>query len=46
MVQADGSVTAEWEGYKAAGKLVGEGGTVTIVGQCGPRNATATRVAK
>jgi hypothetical protein len=45
-VQADGSVTAQWEGYKASGKLAGDGGTVTIVGQCGPRKATATRVAK
>ena len=43
-VLADGTVHAQWQGYKAAGKLGDGTGTVTIKGECGPRKATATRV--
>jgi len=43
-VQADGSVVAQWENYHAAGKLVGDGGEVTVQGECGPRVSKATRV--
>jgi hypothetical protein len=45
-VQPDGSVSADWQGYRAAGKLSGDAGTVTVQGQCGPRDATVVRVAK
>jgi len=45
-VAQDGTVVAQWEGFKANGKLAGDNGAVTVIGQCGPRNATAIRVAK
>jgi hypothetical protein len=43
-VQPDGSVTAQWENYKASGTLQDATGTVTINGECGPRVATAIRL--
>jgi hypothetical protein len=46
MVQPDGALAAEWEGYRATGKLSGDTGQITVQGQCGPRSATASRVAK
>jgi hypothetical protein len=45
-VEADGTVTADWQGYKSNGKLSGDTGAITVQGECGPRDATATRVAK
>jgi hypothetical protein len=45
-VQPDGTVTADWQGYKSAGTLSGDTGTITVQGECGPRDATATRVSK
>lgn len=45
-VQPDGTVVAQWENYHAAGKLAGDGGQVTVQGECGPRIAKATRTAK
>jgi hypothetical protein len=45
-VQPDGSLTAQWQNYTASGKLSGDSGQVTVNGECGPRNATATRVSK
>jgi hypothetical protein len=44
-VGADGAVEAQWQGYHATGKLTGNTGEVTVDGECGPRNAVATRVA-
>jgi len=43
-VQPDGTVHAEWERYRANGKLDGHNGQVTVSGECGPRAATAVRV--
>ena len=43
-VAADGTVTATWQGYAIGGKLAGNGGTVNVTGECGPRTGTATRV--
>jgi hypothetical protein len=44
-VQADGMLVADWEGYHASGRLAGDSGQIVVHGQCGPRIATATRVA-
>lgn len=45
-VEADGMLIAEWQGYHASGQLNGDSGRVVVQGQCGPRTATVTRVAK
>lgn len=45
-VQPDGMLVAEWQGYHASGRLAGDTGRVVVQGECGPRIATATRVAK
>lgn len=44
VVQPDGTVNAQWEGYHAAGTLSGTTGVVTVSGECGPRTAQAVRV--
>jgi hypothetical protein len=43
-VKPDGTINARWRGYKAAGMLQGDTGTITIQGSCGPREAKATRM--
>lgn len=43
-VQPDGTVTAQWENYHATGTLSGDGGVVTVAGECGPRTAQAIRI--
>jgi len=43
-IGADGTVTASWLNYHANGQLGANEGTVTIDGECGPRNATVYRV--
>ena len=43
-VQSDGSVTAEWRGVKATGKITGEKLELSWVGACGPRQGTGERV--
>lgn len=43
-VEADGTVTASWLDYHANGRLSDAGGTVTIDGECGPRQATVYRI--
>jgi len=43
-VQADGTVTFEWEGYHVAGTFGEATGTLTIKGACGPRVSKAVRV--
>jgi len=43
-VQPDGTVTAVWMNYHAEGRLGNIYGTVTIKGECGPRQATIIRV--
>ena len=45
-VHQDGMLVADWQGYHASGSLSGDSGRVVVQGQCGPRTATATRVAK
>jgi hypothetical protein len=45
-VHQDGMLVADWQGYHASGTLSGDGGRVVVQGECGPRTATATRVAK
>lgn len=45
-VKADGTVAAQWLNYRATGKLVGDTGKLIVQGECGPRNATATRTTK
>jgi acetolactate synthase-1/2/3 large subunit len=45
-VHQDGMLVADWQGYHASGTLSGERGRVVVQGECGPRTATATRVAK
>jgi hypothetical protein len=45
-VQADGMLVADWQGYHASGTLSGDSGRIIVLGQCGPRTAIATRVAK
>lgn len=42
-VGPDGTFTAQWEGYKANGKLVGDKAEMTWNGECGPRTATGGR---
>jgi hypothetical protein len=46
MVQADGTVEAQWQNYHATGKLDGDAGEVTVNGECGPRTGQAIRVEK
>jgi len=43
-VQPNGTVNAQWGPYHASGKLDGNGGAVTVNGECGPRVAQATRI--
>jgi hypothetical protein len=43
-VQPNGIVNAQWGPYHARGKLDGNGGAVTVNGECGPRVAQAVRV--
>jgi hypothetical protein len=43
-VSADGSVEAQWQGYRATGQLSGNTGEITVDGECGPRTSVATRV--
>lgn len=44
-VEPDGTINAQWENYVATGKLTGDSGQVRWTGECGPRVATAKRVA-
>lgn len=44
MVQPDGTLTAQWQSYRATGKLTGDRAELTWRGQCGPRTATGQRV--
>ncbi len=44
-VAPDGTVNAEWQNYHAVGRLGPQMGQVTIQGECGPRVATALRIA-
>ena len=43
-VQPDGTINAQWQGYKATGKLTGEKAEMRWKGQCGPRVASGGRV--
>jgi len=43
-VQPDGTLNAQWQGYKATGKLAGDKAELRWKGQCGPRVATGGRV--
>lgn len=43
-VQPDGTVNAQWESYRATGKLTGDRAEVKWKGECGPRVATGGRV--
>ena len=43
-VEPDGSVTADWLNYHMVGRLAANNGIATIQGECGPRQATITRV--
>ncbi len=44
-VQPDGTINAQWQGYKATGKLTGDKAELRWKGQCGPRVATGERMA-
>jgi hypothetical protein len=44
-VQPDGTINAQWQSYKATGKLTGDKAELRWKGQCGPRVATGGRVA-
>lgn len=44
-VGTDGSVNVTWQNFHATGKLSGSSGEVGWAGECGPRQATATKVA-
>lgn len=44
-VRPDGTFTAQWQNYRATGKLAGDKVEVHWSGECGPRVATGTRVA-
>jgi hypothetical protein len=44
-VQPDGTFNAQWQSYKATGKLTGDKAEMSWKGQCGPRVATGGRVA-
>ena len=43
-VQPDGTLNAQWQGYKATGKLTGDKAELRWKGQCGPRVATGERM--
>jgi hypothetical protein len=43
-VGPDGSVNVTWMNFHATGKLSGSAGQVGWAGECGPRQATATKV--
>ena len=45
-VHPDGMLVAQWQGYKASGSLNGDSGRIVVLGECGPRTAVATRIAK
>ncbi len=42
-VQPDGTLTAQWQNYKATGKLTGDRAELRWKGECGPRVATGGR---
>jgi hypothetical protein len=42
-VQPDGTVNAQWQSYRATGKLTGDRAEVRWNGECGPRVATGGR---
>jgi len=42
-VQPDGTFTAQWESYRATGKLTGNKAEMTWKGECGTRTATGGR---
>ena len=44
-VSPDGIVNAQWENFRASGRLSGDTGQITVETECGPAQATATRVA-
>ena len=43
-VQADGTVTAQWQNYHARGKLIGNQAAVTMQTSCGPLQAYGQRL--
>jgi hypothetical protein len=43
-VQSDGSLTAQWQGIHATGKLTGDRLQMSWIGACGAREATGRRV--
>jgi outer membrane protein OmpA-like peptidoglycan-associated protein len=43
-VQPDGSMTAQWQNFHAAGKFVGDDAGLTVQTECGPLKATAYRL--
>ncbi|HUK58694.1 MAG TPA: hypothetical protein VLV50_05630 [Stellaceae bacterium] len=43
-VAADGTITATWQGYTIGGKLAGNGGSISVTGECGPRTGQAIRI--
>ncbi len=45
-VSPDGALTAAWQSYRATGQMSGDKGQLQWKGQCGPRVAQLTRVAK
>ena len=42
-IQPDGTVNAQWESYRATGKLSGDTAEIRWTGECGPRVATGGR---
>lgn len=44
-VQPDGTLNAQWQNFKATGKLAGDKAELHWKGQCGPRVATGGRIA-
>ncbi len=44
-VAADGTVTAQWEGYTATGKMTGDTVELRWKASCGPRVAMGSRIA-
>jgi hypothetical protein len=45
-VSGDGGVNVTWQSFHATGQLSGASGRVSWAGECGPRQATATKVAQ
>lgn len=43
-VQPDGTVNAQWQSFKATGKLAGNNAQLNWRGACGPRTATGQKV--